>query len=80
MKACLLIDPNFDGSATFIREKIKALGGKSVDYVTSTHVHQDHTEQYPEFLGEAIGIVPVAQREELAKESFMKGKLPGRHL
>lgn len=72
----LLIDPNFDGSATFIREKIKQLGGKKVDYVTSTHIHRDHTEQYPEFLDQAVGIMPEQQRIELTNSAYMQGKLP----
>lgn len=72
----LLIDPNFDGSEKFIREKIRALGGNKIDFVTSTHVHQDHTEQYPNFLAEAVGIVPEQQRKELAPEAYMQGKLP----
>jgi glyoxylase-like metal-dependent hydrolase (beta-lactamase superfamily II) len=72
----LLIDPNFDGSAELIKQKIKSLGGKKVDYVTSTHVHRDHTEQYPIFLKTAIGVMPTQQRIELAEEAFMQGKLP----
>ncbi len=72
----LLVDPNFDGSDVFIRQHLNRWGADKVDFVTSTHAHRDHTEQYPAFLSHAIGIIPEAQRAELAGAEFMQQQLP----
>ena len=74
----LLIDPNFDGSSALIQQKINQLSpNATIKYLTSTHVHRDHTEQYANFLTQdTTAIVPVSQRQELAKAAYMQGQLP----
>ena len=72
----LLIEPNFDQSESLIRDAMKRLSISKIDYVATSHVHRDHTEQYPAFLPEAIGIVPLTQRRELENETYLNGELP----
>lgn len=61
----LLIDPNFNNTATLIKATIQQLGGKDISYVTSSHDHLDHIEQYSSFSDSSITIVPKNQSEEV---------------
>jgi len=58
-----LIDPNFNDTDELIKNKIKELGGGKIKYLTSSHDHRDHIEQYGQFAEDVMIIIPNNQKE-----------------
>ena len=61
----LLIDPNFNQTSDLIREQIAEDFGQPVRYITSSHVHRDHIEQYGDFSKNATVIIPKPQIKDV---------------
>lgn len=62
----LLIDPNFNETATLLKQLITDKD-KTVRYVTSSHDHRDHIEQYGDFANNTIIVVPENQKNAVSE-------------
>jgi len=75
----LIVDPNLDLVSGTLLPAIEALGGGPVRFVTATHFHGDHTENF-EMLAretpEAVAFVPTGLRERLATGQVFHGERP----
>ncbi len=61
----LLVDPNFNQTSKLIHDTISKQFNQPIRYLTSTHVHRDHIEQYGDFTDGATVIIPRAQVKDV---------------
>lgn len=74
-----LVDPNLESVGPSLLPTIRRLGPGPLRFVTSTHFHGDHTENYELLAKEApaaTAFVPHAQRERLATGEVVYGERP----
>jgi len=61
----LLVDPNFNQSSEAIKQHLKLIKAGPIRYLTSSHDHRDHIEQYAKFSQDAMIIIPNSQAESV---------------
>jgi cyclase len=66
-KESLLIDPNFNHSSEAIKQYVTSLHLPPIRYLSSTHDHRDHIEQYGAFSNGTTIIVPQGQEAGIAE-------------
>ncbi|WP_448569745.1 MBL fold metallo-hydrolase [Thalassotalea ganghwensis] len=63
----LLVDPNFNNTSELLKEKILTDNDTKIRYVTSSHDHRDHIEQYGQFAHQAIIVIPANQAQAVTQ-------------
>jgi glyoxylase-like metal-dependent hydrolase (beta-lactamase superfamily II) len=75
----LIVDPSLDLVSGTLLPAIEALGDGPIRFVTATHFHGDHTENFEmlaQEVPEAVAFVPAGLRKQLATGAVFHGERP----